>query len=89
MEFICISTVNISRKQLFILYRFPDANDDSTQFLIQANNRSEWMWKMYKLCILYGFAVFIAVASTISIFLGWFIEGSFVSTYLYRPFMAV
>lgn len=68
---------------------FIDATKDTMQFLARANQLSETMWFVYlKYLMGYGLVINLGVA-IFSIPLSWWMEGTFVSKYSYKPFKAV
>ncbi|XP_055296841.1 odorant receptor 22a-like [Sitodiplosis mosellana] len=67
-----------------IYEKFKD--EDSFRYLAQANNKSEWFWKMYIKFVLGGFPVIIAVSSIGSVLVCFLLNGHLDVTQLFRPF---
>lgn len=71
---------------LFIIYfTKPDQTMDSYEYLVRANETSEWLWQFYFKFMLCGVSSTI-VLMTFSIYMCWLRYGTFDATYLYHPF---
>lgn len=58
---------------------------DSYEYLLQANETSEWLWRFYFTFMVCGVSSTI-VFMTSSIYMCWFRYGTFDARYLYHPF---
>lgn len=68
------------------IFSILDENDDSFKFLVETNNKCEFMWRFYFKFIVGGFAVITVIVATLStLFCFWF-NGDFDPRYVYHPF---
>lgn len=62
-----------------------DKNADSFRFLAQANNVSEWMWKIYFWCMICIFFGTLTIYMSFVLYC-WLTHGRIIIDHLYRPF---
>lgn len=62
-----------------------DENENSFEFLAQANNSSEWIWKMYIKLVLFGFPCTTFSAAAASVAICWLIKRHFDAKFLFYP----
>lgn len=65
-----------------------DRNADSFRYLAQANNKSEWLWKLF-FKFVFVFALTIAILSAASVSVCLIINGNFDSNRLFHPYRIV
>lgn len=63
-----------------------DQNEDSFAFLIEANNKSEWLWSVYFKYLMGGFFANMMVAAIISGALCYILSGHLDVDILYHPY---
>lgn len=66
-----------------------DKDEESFQYLAQANNTSEWLWKIYSKFGIMGFFIGHWTTAAISLLICFLIRGNFNSNYVYHPYKAV
>lgn len=77
-------------EQLTMIYRMNDESDDQfLMFLTKANDKIEWIWKMYLKFVFEIIPVNMCVLSVTSILFSFFISGHFDIKYTYHPFILV
>lgn len=77
--------------QLSKIYRMNDdkANDQFATLLTKANDKIEWIWKIYLKFVFEIIPSNMCALSITSILLGYFISGHFDIKYTYHPFILV
>lgn len=66
-----------------------DKEKDSFRFLAQANSVCEWIWKVYFVFGMVGFATSALATSMVSVLICWINHGTFDVNYIYFPFRIV
>lgn len=75
--------------QLSIIYRMNPNDDQFSMLLSKANDKIEWIWKIYLKFVFEIIPSNMCVLSVTSILLSYFISGHFDVKYTYHPFILV
>lgn len=66
-----------------------DAREDWFKFLLNADNKSKWMWMIYLKFVVGGFLISTVAASMMSVLFQWKMHGNVDLKYLFHPYVIV
>lgn len=67
-------------------FQFVDKMDSGFEFVVQANEKSEFMWSMYLKYVVVLYFFNMTVTGVTSVLLGYFLQGHFVVSLAFHPF---
>lgn len=66
-----------------------DTTNESFECLQNANNKSEWLWRIYLKFAMGGYIISNFMMSAVSVWYSWFANGTLDIRHLYKPFKLV
>lgn len=79
------TTTSSSSEIIQTIFFYLDADEESQQFLMKANDKSEWIWRSYFKLMIYAL-ISIPIVSAGSVLISYMLRGTYDNNYLYHPF---